>query len=60
MADEPTVCDFAGHDFADAGGGMEICTECQAERWTRSEDHRVFRGVGELERTGYTERGSDV
>jgi hypothetical protein len=29
--DEP--CEFAGHCWEDAGGGMEICAECQAERW---------------------------
>lgn len=27
------VCDQAGHDWADAGGGLEICGWCAAERW---------------------------
>lgn len=31
--DPDVVCDFAGHDYEDAGGGLEICTECQAEQW---------------------------
>jgi hypothetical protein len=35
MSDETRICDFAGHDFEDAGGGLEVCTECQAERWAR-------------------------
>lgn len=31
------VCDFAGHEWGDAGGGLEICTVCQAERWSDDE-----------------------
>ena len=30
--DPPTICEFAGHEWEDAGGGVEICTECQTER----------------------------
>lgn len=33
MSDEARICDFAAHDWADAGGGLEICTECHDERW---------------------------
>jgi hypothetical protein len=33
MSDEARICDFAGHDYEDAGGGLEICVECQDERW---------------------------
>jgi hypothetical protein len=34
MADElSVVCEFAGHEWEDAGGGLEICVECQVERW---------------------------
>jgi len=29
------ICDLAGHDFEDAGGGLEIRTECHAERWAK-------------------------
>lgn len=28
------VCDHAGHEFEDAGGGLEMCVECGAERWS--------------------------
>lgn len=38
MSDTAHICDFAGHDWSDAGGGLEICTECQAERWAPRED----------------------
>jgi len=31
-AEEPTTCDFAGHEWEDMGGGMEVCSECFAER----------------------------
>jgi hypothetical protein len=37
------VCDFAGHEYADAGGGLEICVECQAERWVAPDE---FTGAG--------------
>lgn len=29
---ESLICEFAGHEWEDAGGGVEICTECQEER----------------------------
>lgn len=28
------ICEFAGHDWQDAGDGMQICAECLSERWT--------------------------
>jgi hypothetical protein len=31
-------CEFAGHLWQDAGGGLEICPLCFAERW--SEERR--------------------
>jgi hypothetical protein len=27
------LCEFAGHEWEDAGGGLEICVECEADRW---------------------------
>jgi hypothetical protein len=33
VSDKTRICNFAGHEWSDAGGGFEICTECQAERW---------------------------
>lgn len=35
MSDKTHICDFAGHEWSDAGGGLEIRTECQAERWAQ-------------------------
>lgn len=26
-------CEIAGHSWQDAGGGVEICALCEAERW---------------------------
>lgn len=26
-------CEFAGHSWLDAGGGLQICALCEAERW---------------------------
>jgi hypothetical protein len=26
------VCECAGHDWADAGGGMQMCVNCATER----------------------------
>jgi hypothetical protein len=31
-------CEHSGHDWAPAGGGMLICTRCQAQKWD-SERH---------------------
>lgn len=28
------ICDEAGHDFQEAGGGMLICSVCLAEQWS--------------------------
>jgi hypothetical protein len=36
-ANREAVCEYAGHDWAPAGGGLLICTECLAEQW---EDER--------------------
>jgi hypothetical protein len=36
--DEPEdVCAVAGHEFAPAGGGLLICTRCEAEQWNDGE-----------------------
>jgi hypothetical protein len=32
-ASETTLCEYAGHDWADAGGGLLICVVCRSERW---------------------------
>ena len=31
-------CEFAGHEWEDAGGGLEICALCEEERWAESEE----------------------
>lgn len=28
-----SICAYAGHDWADAGGGLRICTTCTEESW---------------------------
>lgn len=28
-----TVCEFDGHEWGDAGGGLLICVRCEAEEW---------------------------
>lgn len=34
MSDEDEAyCDHAGHDWQEAGGGLEICSICEEERW---------------------------
>jgi hypothetical protein len=35
---EGLQCEFAGHSWREAGGGLEICALCEAERWTDDED----------------------
>lgn len=27
------TCEYVGHDWAPAGGGLWICTECMSEKW---------------------------
>lgn len=27
------ICEHVGHDWHDAGGGLNICLVCQAEEW---------------------------
>jgi hypothetical protein len=27
------VCDYVGHEWTPAGGGLLICAECLAEQW---------------------------
>lgn len=29
------IREFVGHEWEDAGGGLEICSECGAERWAK-------------------------
>jgi hypothetical protein len=36
-ANAETICEHAGHEWGDAGGGLLICTVCTAEKW---EDER--------------------
>jgi hypothetical protein len=31
------ICDFVGHSWGDAGGLLQICVECEAERWADEE-----------------------
>ena len=33
VIDDAPMCDFAGHEWADAGGGLLICAVCEAEKW---------------------------
>jgi hypothetical protein len=28
-----TVCEFDGHEWAEAGGGLLICLRCEDEKW---------------------------
>lgn len=30
---EGETCDYAGHEWADAGGGLSICLVCEAEKF---------------------------
>lgn len=32
------VCEYAGHDLVDAGGGLMICINCRAEEWDERGD----------------------
>lgn len=32
------VCEYAGHEWEDAGGGLLICAECLAEKWEGDRD----------------------
>jgi hypothetical protein len=45
------LCDYSGHDWADAGGGLEICMACQAERWADETPSR-----GQTDASGRQER----
>lgn len=31
--DGAVICEYAGHEWGDAGGGLLICTVCTAEKW---------------------------
>jgi hypothetical protein len=33
-------CDFLGHSWMDAGGGLEFCGLCEAERWAPDDDEQ--------------------
>jgi hypothetical protein len=30
-------CKLSGHDWQDAGGGLEICSLCEGERWAEDD-----------------------
>jgi hypothetical protein len=30
------TCDYTGHEYEDAGGGLLICMNCFAEKWTEN------------------------
>lgn len=32
------ICEFSGHEWQDAGGGLEICITCQSEQWSQEDD----------------------
>jgi hypothetical protein len=32
-AERGLACSYAGHEWADAGGGLLICALCEAEEW---------------------------
>jgi hypothetical protein len=36
--DGAEVCEYAGHEWADAGGGLLICEVCTAEKWEGERD----------------------
>lgn len=47
-SDRIDICDWTGHEWAPAGGGLEICEICEAERWVDEPDegkcaHRTHR-----------------
>lgn len=29
----PAICEYAGHEWTSAGGGLLICAVCTAEKW---------------------------
>ncbi len=31
---DPETCEYAGHEWAPMGGGMEVCMTCEEERWS--------------------------
>lgn len=38
MASEQSdYCEHAGHEWVDAGGGLQMCMVCEAERWSEVE-----------------------
>lgn len=34
-------CEWVGHEWGEAGGGLEICVACEAERWAREPHIKV-------------------
>jgi hypothetical protein len=30
------MCEYAGHEWGDAGGGLRICLVCEAEEWAET------------------------
>jgi hypothetical protein len=43
--DEGPTCEHTGHTWCDAGGDLEICALCEAERWAKDEDPLIIKGV---------------
>ena len=35
---EGLSCEFAGHSWRDAGGGLEICALCEVVRWATDDE----------------------
>lgn len=33
-----SICEFDGHEWGEAGGGLLICLRCEAEKWADLED----------------------
>lgn len=38
---EDDVCEYVGHEWSNAGGGLLICTECFEEMWEPDSDGQV-------------------
>lgn len=51
------ACEYAGHDWAPAGGGLLICTQCRSEKW---DDALPPRGPQPRDCVHYWEPTSDL
>lgn len=51
-----TECDFVGHSWMDAGGGLEICGLCETERWANAD--RIYDEIWE-NKYAHRERDDD-